>query len=225
MMRRMGRTAGHALAGLALALALPLGTSAGLAKSKDEKNWVERVDNRRDARRAGIVAGAVTAQVAGAANRSRADRDYQQCQDNVAATQSPAQGAYGQPADSNADYAAQKAGYDCEVQRYEDRADGRAGLQFRVVDAGPGCQGDGEALVEELDRAGFAVGSGSACTSAALEPSHVLAAMGVLTHGNVRIALPATTPTELLDAQIDQFLDVLPPVVERVRNRLGGAGL
>jgi hypothetical protein len=33
----MGRTAGHALAGLALALALPLGTSAGLAKSKDEK--------------------------------------------------------------------------------------------------------------------------------------------------------------------------------------------
>src|SRR5674476_870986 len=43
---------------------------------------------------------------------------------------------------------------------------------------------DGEALVIELDRRGFAVGSGSACTSSTLEPSHVLAAMGVLTHGN-----------------------------------------
>ena len=37
---------------------------------------------------------------------------------------------------------------------------------------------DGEALVTELDRSGFEVASGSACTSSALEPSHVLAAMG-----------------------------------------------
>ena len=49
---------------------------------------------------------------------------------------------------------------------------------------------DGEALVGELDRRGFAVASGSACTSSTLEPSHVLAAMGVLTHGNVRVTLP-----------------------------------
>src|SRR5690606_30845320 len=63
---------------------------------------------------------------------------------------------------------------------------------------------DGEALVTELDRAGFAVGSGSACTASTLEPSHVLAAMGVLTHGNVRIALDRSTTR----AEVDRFLDV-----------------
>ncbi|MEK8228778.1 aminotransferase class V-fold PLP-dependent enzyme [Oerskovia sp. M15] len=65
---------------------------------------------------------------------------------------------------------------------------------------------DGEALVTELDREGFAVGSGSACTSSSLEPSHVLAAMGVLTHGNVRIALDRSTTAE----DVDRFLAVLP---------------
>ena len=53
---------------------------------------------------------------------------------------------------------------------------------------------DGEALVDELDRRGFAVASGSACTASHAEPSHVLAAMGVLTHGNVRVSLHAGTP-------------------------------
>lgn len=80
---------------------------------------------------------------------------------------------------------------------------------------------DGEALLTELDRHGFAVGSGSACTSASLEPSHVLAAMGVLTQGNVRVALPrGTTP-----AQVDRFCDVLPGAVARVREALGSVGL
>ena len=48
---------------------------------------------------------------------------------------------------------------------------------------------DGEALVTELDRRGFGVASGSACTASTLTPSHVLEAMGVLTHGNVRLSL------------------------------------
>lgn len=76
---------------------------------------------------------------------------------------------------------------------------------------------DGEAVVTALDAAGFAVGSGSACTSSTLEPSHVLAAMGVLTHGNVRLALPRGTR----DADVDRFVDTLPGVVRQLRARLG----
>ncbi len=80
---------------------------------------------------------------------------------------------------------------------------------------------DGEALVTELDRAGFAVGSGSACTSSTLRPSHVLAAMGVLTHGNVRVSLlPGTT-----DDTVEAFLRVLPRVVTELRGRTGAGGL
>ncbi|KGM01433.1 aminotransferase class V-fold PLP-dependent enzyme, partial [Cellulomonas cellasea] len=80
---------------------------------------------------------------------------------------------------------------------------------------------DGESLVTELDRLGFAVGSGSACTSSALEPSHVLAAMGVLTHGNVRLALPV----DVTDDAVERFLAVLPGAVARVRAVLGVEGL
>ena len=80
---------------------------------------------------------------------------------------------------------------------------------------------DGEALLSELDREGIAVGSGSACTSSALEPSHVLAAMGVLTHGNVRIGVDRTTTRE----DVDRFLTVLPGAVARVRGMLGVASL
>ncbi len=80
---------------------------------------------------------------------------------------------------------------------------------------------DGEALVTALDALGFAVASGSACTSSSLEPSHVLAAMGVLTHGNVRLALPRGTRGD----DVDRFLDALPGVVARVRAAGGVDGL
>jgi len=75
---------------------------------------------------------------------------------------------------------------------------------------------DGEALVEEFARAGFAVGSGSACTSDQLKPSHVLAAMGALTHGNVRVWLPHFVS----DTEIDQFCKVIPVAIANVRNRI-----
>ena len=84
---------------------------------------------------------------------------------------------------------------------------------------------DGEALLLELDRAGFAVGSGSACTSSAQRPSHVLAAMDVLTQGNVRIGLPAGTPEQDLRALAEAFLTVIGPAVARVRAHLGAGGL
>ncbi|HJQ00522.1 MAG TPA: aminotransferase class V-fold PLP-dependent enzyme [Jatrophihabitans sp.] len=75
---------------------------------------------------------------------------------------------------------------------------------------------DGEALLTELDRHGFAVSSGSSCTSDTLAPSHVLVAMGALSGGNVRVSLhPGVT-----EADVQRFLAVLPAAVERVRGAL-----
>jgi cysteine desulfurase len=80
---------------------------------------------------------------------------------------------------------------------------------------------DGEALLHALDREGFAVSSGSSCTSSTLRPSHVLEAMGVLSHGNVRVSLHhETTPDE-----VDRFLAVLPSVVAGLRAEAGVTGL
>src|SRR5690606_3532911 len=76
---------------------------------------------------------------------------------------------------------------------------------------------DGESLVTELDKLGFGVASGSACTASTLTPSHVLAAMGALTHGNVRLALQRTTT----EADVDAFLSALPGVVTSLRERIG----
>lgn len=76
------------------------------------------------------------------------------------------------------------------------------------------CLGvDGEVLLTELNRAGFAVSSGSACASTRLRPSHVLQAMGVLSHGNVRVSLHRETTEE----EVDRFLEVLPGIVEGIR--------
>jgi cysteine desulfurase len=72
---------------------------------------------------------------------------------------------------------------------------------------------DGEGLTLELDKAGFAVSSGSACSASSEQPSHVLAAMGALTHGNVRIGVTRTTT----DADVDRFLEVLPPIIVELR--------
>lgn len=84
---------------------------------------------------------------------------------------------------------------------------------------------DGEAVVDAFDRAGFAVASGSACTSSTLEPSHVLAAMGVLTHGNVRITLPLEAVDPEREAAVDAFVAALAPTVAGVREQAGVVGL
>ncbi|SFN18645.1 cysteine desulfurase [Actinomadura madurae] len=72
---------------------------------------------------------------------------------------------------------------------------------------------EGEALLTELDRLGFAVSSGSSCTADTLRPSHVLEAMGVITHGNVRVSLPRGVRSE----DVGRFLAVLPDAVARLR--------
>lgn len=75
---------------------------------------------------------------------------------------------------------------------------------------------DGETLVGKLDREGFAVASGAACSSANPEPSHVLRAMGVapeLARGAVRVSLGAANT----EAEIDQFIHALRATVGRLQ--------
>ncbi|MBZ5736744.1 cysteine desulfurase family protein [Nocardioides mangrovi] len=76
---------------------------------------------------------------------------------------------------------------------------------------------DGETLVTELDRRGYGVASGSACTASTLTPSRVLEAMGVLTHGNVRVSLTRDTTA----ATVEGFLEALPGVVRDIRTQVG----
>ena len=74
---------------------------------------------------------------------------------------------------------------------------------------------DGETLVGKLDRAGFAVASGAACSSANPEPSHVLQAMGVapeIARGAVRVSLGAGNKAE----EIDQFINAVQATVGRL---------
>jgi cysteine desulfurase len=80
---------------------------------------------------------------------------------------------------------------------------------------------DGEALLGELDRRGFAVSSGSSCTSSTVRPSHVLEAMGVLTHGNVRVSLHRG----VAEADVDAFLAALPGIVADLRAAAGVSGI
>lgn len=74
---------------------------------------------------------------------------------------------------------------------------------------------EGEALLVELDKAGFSVSSGSSCTASTLTPSHVLEAMGVLSHGNVRVSLP----WRITEGEVERFLAALPGVVAAVRGQ------
>lgn len=75
---------------------------------------------------------------------------------------------------------------------------------------------EGETLVNAIDRKGFAVASGSACSSDSPDPSHVLLAMGVdkdLARGAVRVSLGPNNTVE----QIDQFLIVLSDEARRLK--------
>ena len=78
---------------------------------------------------------------------------------------------------------------------------------------------EGEALLLRLDLVGVAGSSGSACTSGAIDPSHVLLALG-LTPAQANGALRLTLSTDTTEEEIDAVLDILPPIVEDLRRML-----
>ena len=75
---------------------------------------------------------------------------------------------------------------------------------------------EGESILLNLDMLGIAASSGSACTSGALEPSHVLLSIGKpheKAHGSVRFTLGHETTKE----DLDHVLKVLPGIIEKLR--------
>ncbi len=75
---------------------------------------------------------------------------------------------------------------------------------------------DGETLVAQLDRAGFAVASGSACSSVSPEPSHTLLAMGVgagMAKGALRVSLGRANTEE----DVARFLQALDETVRKLK--------
>ncbi|MEG1875277.1 MAG: cysteine desulfurase NifS, partial [Angelakisella sp.] len=89
------------------------------------------------------------------------------------------------------------------------RLPGNVNLSFEGI--------EGESLLLMLDNAGICASSGSACTSGSLDPSHVLLAIGLpheIAHGSLRLSLGDYNT----EAEVDEMLQKIPPVVERLRS-------
>ena len=96
-----------------------------------------------------------------------------------------------------------------ETGRRDQKVAGHLHLRFAGVES--------EALVVVLDQAGVAVSAGAACSSGAVEPSHVLLSMGLdddEAASGIRFSLGATTT----DADIDRVLTVVPGAVAQLRD-------
>jgi cysteine desulfurase len=90
----------------------------------------------------------------------------------------------------------------------QNRLPGNVNFSFEFI--------EGESLLLMLDMKGIAASSGSACTSGSLDPSHVLLAIGLpheIAHGSLRL----TFGEENTQQDVDYLLDVLPAIVERLR--------
>ncbi|HHW25630.1 MAG TPA: cysteine desulfurase NifS [Bacillota bacterium] len=90
----------------------------------------------------------------------------------------------------------------------EKRLPGNVNVAFEFI--------EGESLVLLLDSVGICASTGSACSTASLEPSHVLLAIGLpheKAHGSLRLSLSH----ENTDEDVDYILEKLPPLVERLR--------
>ena len=89
------------------------------------------------------------------------------------------------------------------------RLAGNANIGFEFI--------EGESLLLWLDIAGICASTGSACSSASLDPSHVLLAMGVpheKAHGSLRLSISHETT----DEDIDYIIENVPAIVEKLRN-------
>ncbi len=75
---------------------------------------------------------------------------------------------------------------------------------------------EGESMVIALDLKGIACSTGAACSSGAVEPSHVLTAIG-LTPEDARATLRLSLGHQTTDEEIDFALETIPPVIERLR--------
>lgn len=75
---------------------------------------------------------------------------------------------------------------------------------------------EGEGLMLQLDFAGIAASTGSACSTGDIEPSHVLLALG-LTHEQAHGSLRLTLGRENTEEEADYLLEVLPGIVSKLR--------
>ncbi|NJP05732.1 MAG: cysteine desulfurase [Chloroflexaceae bacterium] len=89
------------------------------------------------------------------------------------------------------------------------RLPNNANLSFRDIEA--------ESLLLLLDQHGICASSGSACSSGAIEPSHVLLALG-LPHEQAQSALRLSVGRHTTIEQVDYFLDVLPKLIAQLRS-------
>ena len=90
----------------------------------------------------------------------------------------------------------------------ENRLPGAASFVFECV--------EGESILLRLDNEGICASSGSACSSASLDPSHALLAIGLpheIAHGSLRLTLGRETSGE----DVDFLLKVIPEVVAGLR--------
>ena len=76
---------------------------------------------------------------------------------------------------------------------------------------------EGEALVIALDLKGLAVSTGAACSSGAIEPSHVLTAMG-LRNERAKASMRFSLGKQSTQGDIDFALELVPATVARLRN-------
>ncbi len=93
--------------------------------------------------------------------------------------------------------------------RGEKRLPGNVNIGFEYI--------EGESMLLLLDFEGIAASTGSACSSASLDPSHVLLAIGVpheRAHGSLRLSISNETTKE----DIEYILEKLPPIIQRLRD-------